>query len=322
MSDPDKFTAEAEAEKLREHVEDMQLAERIGAVEMTQTKKVEARSYWGSVWRRLRRDKLALTGGVTILVIFLAAFIGAPIAEHILGHGPNDLFTYGTDENLLPVGPLTHVEKNDGSGTTMFLLGADSNIGRDLFLRLLYGARVSFEVAVLATIIGVTVGTLLGSAAGYFRGSVDTVVSRLTEIAMAFPFLLFAIAIAATAGDKLRQITLNGVFPPGVVGLLLVISLFSWFYPARIMRGIVLSLREKEFIEAARMTGAGDWRIIRSHLLPHLVAPIIVYSTLIVAANILAEAGLSFLGVGIPLPTASWGTCSPRRPTTTRRSRG
>jgi len=123
---------------------------------------------------------------------------------------------------------------------------------------------------------------------------------------MAFPFLLFAIALASTAGDRMNGITL-GIFAPGVITLMLVISVFSWFYPARIIRGIVLSLREKEFVEAARMTGASDTRIIRAHLMPHLIAPLIVFSTLIVATNVLAEAGLSFLGLGIPLPTASWG---------------
>ena len=158
----------------------------------------------------------------------------------------------------------------------------------------------------LATALGVSIGATLGSIAGFFGGWADTVISRLTEIVMAFPFLLFAIALASTAGDRLNQVTL-GIFPPGVITLMLVIAVFSWFYPARIIRGIVLSLREKEFVEAARMTGASDTRIIRAHLMPHLIAPLIVYSTLIVATNVLAEAGLSFLGLGIPLPTASWG---------------
>jgi ABC-type dipeptide/oligopeptide/nickel transport system permease subunit len=143
--------------------------------------------------------------------------------------------------------------------------------------------------------------------AGYFRGWIDTLVSRLTEITMAFPALLFVIALANTVGTRLNGITFGGLFAPGVVTLILVFTLFGWYYPARIIRSKVLSLREKEFVEAAMMTGASDWRIIRSHLLPHLVAPIIVYSTLVVASYVLAEAALSFLGVGIQLPTASWG---------------
>jgi peptide/nickel transport system permease protein len=190
--------------------------------------------------------------------------------------------------------------------TTLLIFGADSTLGRDEFLRILYGGQVSFEVAVLSTIGSISIGVLLGSLAGYFRGWVDTLVSRLTDITMAFPQLLFIIALASTVGDSLNNITF-GVFGPGVFTLFLVFSVFGWYYPARIIRAVVLSIREKEFVEAARMVGSSDWRIIRSHILPHLVAPIIVYSTLSVASFILLEAGLSYLNVGIKLPTASWG---------------
>src|SRR5207244_6184802 len=150
------------------------------------------------------------------------------------------------------------------------------------------------------------IGVLMGSIAGYFGGWIDTIVSRLTEIVIAFPFILFAIALASTVGNRLNDVTF-GFLGKGVFTLVIVLGAFSWYYPARIIRAQVLSLREKEFIEAARMVGASDVRIIRSHLLPHLVAPIIVYSTLVIATNILAEAGLSFLGLGIDLPTPSWG---------------
>ncbi len=157
--------------------------------------------------------------------------------------------------------------------------------------------------------------------AGYYRGWVDTVISRLTEITMAFPVLLFAIALASTVGTRLDNVTF-GFLGRGVITLVLVFTIFGWFYPARIMRSKVLSLREKEFIEAALMTGASNWRVIRSHLLPHLVAPIIVYSTLIVASYVLAEAALSFLGVGIKLRHRAGAICSRPRPSSTRRSRG
>ena len=217
---------------------------------------IKARGYWEQVWRRFRRDKIAVTGGFT--VIFL-------------------------------------------------LLGADSTLGRDEFLRLLYGAQVSFEVALLATFGSVSIGVLMGAVAGYFRGWVDTIISRITEITMAFPSLLFIIALASTIGDSLNNITFHGLFGRGVFNLFLILSVFGWYYPARIIRAVVLSLREKEFVEAARMVGSSDARIIRSHILPHLVAPIIVYTTLAVASFIIAEAGLSYLGVGIKLPTASWG---------------
>jgi len=269
---------------------------------------VEARGYWEQVWRRFRRDKVAIVSGIFIIFLLLAAYPGATIASSLLGHGPDDIYgTNGLDPNtLLPVGPFSHVEKLDGSGTSLFILGSDSQLGRDEFLRLLYGARVSLEVAIGATILGMVVGVLMGAIAGYFGGGIDTVVSRITEIVMAFPVLLFIIALASTVGDRLNNVTF-GFLQPGVFTLTVVIGVFGWYYPARIIRAVVLSLREKEFVEAARMLGASDARIIRSHLLPHLVAPIIVYSTLIVAQNVLLEAGLSFLGIGIPLEVPSWG---------------
>jgi peptide/nickel transport system permease protein len=265
---------------------------------------VKARGYWEQIWRRLRADKVALVGGFFIIVMFVVAFIGAPIAARLLGHGPNDQFFSAVDpDSFLPVGPWTWVETPDG-GKTLFVLGADSTIGRDLFLRLLYGAQTSLEVAVFATFFSVAIGVLLGALAGFYRGTMDTVVARMTEMVMAFPILLFIIAISATLGQQLNSITL-GFMAPGVFTLVLIFSLFGWFYPARIVRGQTFSLREKEFVEAAQMIGASDWRIVRSHLLPHLVGPVIVYSTLIVASNIIAEAGLSFLGLGIQEPTAS-----------------
>jgi len=269
---------------------------------------IKARGYWEQVFRRFRRDRIAVASGFFIIFLIFAAFVGGPLAAHFLGHGPNDQNFNAIDPVLLkPVGPWATVPDPLHTGQTWFmLLGADGTLGRDEFLRVLYGAQVSLEVAIGATILGMTLGVLLGSIAGYFRGAVDTIISRVTEITMAFPFLLMVIALASTVGTRLNSITF-GFLGQGVVTLVLVLGLFSWFYPARIMRAQVLSLREKEFVEAARMTGASDWRIIRSHILPHLVAPIIVYSTLVVAQNVLAEAGLSFLGLGIQLPTASWG---------------
>jgi peptide/nickel transport system permease protein len=293
--------------------------------ELGEHEDIRARGYWEQVWIRFRRDKAAIAGGVFIIILLLAAFGGAPLAAHLLGHGPNDQFIVSAiDPNTgSPVGPMTHIIA-DPSGLcppapehcakTLFILGSDSTLGRDEFLRLLYGAQVSLMVAVGATIVSMIIGVLLGSMAGYFGGGIDTLISRMTEIVMAFPFLLFVVALSSTVGVRLNKITFGGLIGEGVFTLVTVIGLFSWFYPCRIVRAQVLSLREKEFVEAARMVGASDFRIIRSHLLPHLVAPIIVYSTLIVAQNILFEAGLSFLGVGIPLPTASWGNLLEQAP--------
>ena len=285
--------------------------------ELGEGEPVEARSYWNQVWRRFRRDKVAIGGGIFIVCLFIIAFAGAPLAAHLLGHGPNDVFTtQALTKDQLPVGPLTHVKSAPGGLScipglpctkTILILGADSQLGRDEFLRLLYGAQTSLEVAVLATIGSVGLGVIMGLISGYFRGWVDSIVSRMIEIVMVFPALLFIIAVRIVMGPSLNNLTFFGAFQKGVLTIALIFTIFGWFYPARIIRGVVLSLREKEFVEAARMTGASDFRIMRSHLLPHLVAPIIVYSSLIIATNIIGEAGLSFLGLGIDLPTASWG---------------
>jgi ABC-type dipeptide/oligopeptide/nickel transport system permease subunit len=296
----------------------------------SEIKSVKARGYWELVWIRFRRDKLAVASIGFIVFLFLAAFVGGPIMSRILGHGPNHIFAFGVDQSsFAPVGPWSHISNADYPGQTQAIfqsahpgehlhkvllpLGADSQLGRDLFLRLLYGAQTSLEVAVLATACSVALGVLMGLLAGYFRGWVDTVVSRLIEVVMVFPALLFIIAVRVVAGPQLNAITF-GFLAHGVFTLVLIFSVIGWFYPARIIRGVVFSLREKEFVEAARMTGASDLRIMRSHLLPHLVAPIIVYSTLIIASNILGEAGLSFLGLGIEQPTASWGNLLSQAP--------
>jgi len=282
---------------------------------------VKARGYWELVWVRFRRDKLAVISAGFIVCLFIAAFAGGPLAAHLLGHGPNDIFlTAVTQVSDVPVPPWTHVSLAPYTGApghfghTLFILGGADQTGHDMFLRLLYGAQTSLEVGVLATFFSVTIGVVMGLLAGYFRGWVDTVISRLIEIVMVFPVLLFIIGLAIVAGPQLNGVTL-GVLQHGVFTLVLIFSVFGWFYPARIMRGVILSLREKEFVEAARMTGASDWRIMRSHLLPHLVAPIIVYSSILVAGNILGEAGLSYIGLGIVPPTASWGNLLAQAPT-------
>jgi peptide/nickel transport system permease protein len=286
--------------------------------ELGEIMEVRARGYWEQVWRRFKRDKVAIASIVFLVLLVLVVFPGAWLAERLIGHGPNDQFFDGittgeaTEEfgvgfgGGIPVGPWSTVHHPLTNEEQLLILGASDTLGRDEFLRLLYGGRVSLQVAVFSTMGAVTLGVLLGAIAGYYRGWVDTIVSRLTEITMAFPVLLFAIALASTVGSRLDNVTF-GFLGNGVLTLVLVFTAFGWFYPARIIRAKVLSLREKEFVEAALMTGASNWRVIRSHLLPHLVAPIIVWSTLIVAGFILGEAALSFLGVGIKLPTPSWG---------------
>ncbi len=273
---------------------------------------IDARGYWEGIWRRLKKDKLALAGGIFIVLLFVVAFAGAPLAAHFLGHGPNEPFlaTGGLDADQLPAGPWTHVGKFTASGTLdkqLLILGGDSTLARDEFLRVLYGAQVSLEVGMGATFLVVVLGVFFGAVAGFYGGWSDTLISRAIEVTMAFPYLLFVIALAGVFGDQLNNLTF-GFLGQGVMTLVLIFGLLGWFYTARVFRSVVLSLREKEFVEAARMVGASNSRIIRSHILPHLVGPIIVLATLSVAAFILAEAGLSFLGLGIQLPTSSWGS--------------
>ena len=259
--------------------------------ELGEVTTVRARGYWEQVWRRFRRDRVAIGGGVFIIFLFLVAFVGAPIAKHFLGHGPNDLFAGGLDDKLLPVGPLSYIStprtpaRPATTGRRSSSSGADSQLGRDEFLRLLYGAQTSLEVAIGAT--------LLEHDRRRADGLDRRLLRRLDRHARLAPdrdrrwrsrSCSSSIALASTVGDRLNKVTLRRFLGPGVVTLVLVFGFFGWFYPARIVRAQVLSLREKEFIEAARMVGASDWRIIRSHLLPHLVAPIIVLSTIMVAA--------------------------------------
>jgi peptide/nickel transport system permease protein len=181
----------------------------------------------------------------------------------------------------------------------------------DVFTRVLYGARTSLEVALLATGISLVIGVTAGMVAGYFRGWVDMIVSRVIDALLAFPILLLAIGVGAACtigvGGKPSQGCLGGLLKPGLPVVISVIAFVNWTYIARIVRGQVLSMREREFIEAARSLGASNRRIIFKEVLPNLVAPIIVYATLIIPTNVLFEAALSYLGVGVPVGTASWG---------------
>jgi peptide/nickel transport system permease protein len=254
---------------------------------------IAARSPLQLFWRRLRTDKVALAAAVFIVLLVLAA-VFAPLIVNLVGvTGPTDQNPDALDSFGTPTGP---------SADHPF--GVDQ-LGRDVFARVLYGARVSLQVAIIATALSVAIGVTVGMIAGYFRGWVDTGLSRLIDVLLAFPILLFGIGLASAC--SLGNGCLGGLIEPGLTVVIFVIVLVNWTYIGRIIRGQVLSLREKEFVEASRSLGASNTRIIFRELLPNLVAPIIVYSTLVIPQNILFEAALSFLGVGIQPPNASWG---------------
>jgi ABC-type dipeptide/oligopeptide/nickel transport system permease subunit len=202
---------------------------------------------------------------------------------------------------------LVHAPPPKGTPKTFLLLGADSSLGRDEFLRILYGGRNSLEVALGAALVAILLGVVLGCAAGYFGGLVDSVISRLTDLVMAFPLLLFLVVIGTAVNRGMREWTLNGVLEKGVFQLIVMIGLFTWFYPARLVRTHILSLRHREFVEAAQMVGARETRIMRTHLLPHVLPPLFAYGTLLVATNVMLEVGATFLNAGISLGTPSWG---------------
>jgi ABC-type dipeptide/oligopeptide/nickel transport system permease subunit len=184
------------------------------------------------------------------------------------------------------------------------LFGVDK-LGRDVFARVLSGARVSLEVALIATGIALAIGVTLGMLAGFYRGWVDMAISRLIDVLLAFPILLLALGLAAAC--SFGHGCLGGLIKPGLTVVIFVIAFVNWTYIGRIVRGQVLSLREKEFVDAARSLGASNTRIVFKEILPNLVAPIIVYASLMVPQNVLFEAALSFLGVGVQPPDASWG---------------
>ena len=241
------------------------------------------RTPWQLFWVRFREDKVALFSAGFVVFIVLVAILAPLFVKIGLAHPPSAQYTNQTDAFGIPKGPSLH---------PLFLFGADS-VGEDVFSRVIYGARVSLEVALIATTIAV------------FVGVVDTLISRFIDVMLAFPVLLLALGIASAC--SFGNGCLGGLIKPGAPTVIAVIAIINWTYIGRIIRGQVLSLREKEFVEAARASGAGDLAILFREILPNLVAPIIVYTTLVIPTNILLEAALSYLGVGITVPQASWG---------------
>lgn len=243
---------------------------------------VKARSPRQLFWSRLKEDKLALAGAAAIVIMITLAIL-APLSAKITGHPFDTLYRNRTDFFGIPRGP-----------TGQFWFGND-DLGRDLFVRVLYGARVSLAIALVATGIEVVLGVIAGLASGYAGGKLDTFLSRIMDLVLSIPFLLLGISLAVS-------------LKPSVQLVIFIIAFFGWPYIGRIVRGQVLSLRESQFVEAAQSLGAGRGWIMFREILPNLIAPVLTYATLIVPVNIIAESSLSFLGVGVQEPTPAWGT--------------
>ncbi len=259
---------------------------------------IVGRSLWSISWRRLKRDKVAMSAGVVIILLILVAIFADQLTalygqhyskQHSVGAGA--LIDASTN---LPLGIL-------GGISSTHWLGVTPVLGQDILSMLMFGARTSLIIAGLATALSLILGVSLGLVAGYYRGWADTVISRIMDVLLSFPTLLLSISLITV---------LSFVSSSQVVRFALIIfvlGFFGWPYIGRIVRGQVLSIREKDFVDAARSLGAGSGWIMVKEIMPNLVGPILVYATLTIPNNMLGEAGLSFLGVGVIPPTPSWG---------------
>jgi peptide/nickel transport system permease protein len=252
------------------------------------------------VWARLRRDKVAMFTLIVLVVYFLIAIIG-PILAPMFGFSP-----YTLDKDA--IGELGGRPKLPNGGISpSHPLGVEWGTGRDILAQLLFGLRISLVIATSATLITVVIGTVIGIIAGYIGGLTDTLIGRFMDLILAFPFLLIILALSNVLTSRLTALGVPEGNPSRILYLILVMSVFGWPYLARIVRGQVLSLREREFVEAAVAMGAKRRRILFGEILPNLWAPILVYATLTLPAYIGLEAALSFLGVGVLPPETTFG---------------
>ena len=256
-------------------------------------KAIEGRSLGRIAWMRLRRDKVAMGGGVVVVLLVLTAIIGPHVVQN-----PDTFNSSLVDPTFLrPTGTF-------GGISLAHPLGVEPQTGRDLLARIVVGAQYSLLIAFLATCLAVIIGTFFGVLAGYLGGWVDSLIARAMDVFLAFPLLVFALALAGVIPDSAFGLSGNSL---RIAVLVFVIGFFAWPYMGRIIRGQTLSLREREFVDAARSLGARTPYILFRELLPNLVAPVLVYATLLIPTNILFEAALDYLGVGLYVPTPSWG---------------
>lgn len=283
-----------------------------------------SKSQWRLTLRRFRRDRWSVAAACVFAVILLVSFFGGAITSSALGHNGTDLFPYAANINRKPVGPLTWVPDTNvayGYGAdgdispppkhaprTLFIFGADGILGHDEFIRVLDGGKASLEIGLGAVIIALLIGLPFGAVAGFFGGITDAVVARFTETVMAFPLIFFLVFASVRLDSSLTPIGWGQIFPRGVFAAALLIGVFTSFYPTRLIRASLLQLRNAEFVDAARMVGASNARILRKHLLPHLVPTLLIWAAIATATNILLEVGLSFVGAGVQPETPTWGS--------------
>ncbi|MFJ8925846.1 ABC transporter permease [Streptomyces sp. NPDC102364] len=265
---------------------------------------VAARSLLGTAWLRIRRSRIALAALAVVMLMILFAVL-APLLTAIEGQ---DAYTTSTSPDVLddygtPGLPLPYYRYPSGD----HWLGLEPGLGRDIFARMAHGAQVSLIIALLATVVSVVLGTVLGAAAGYFGGKVDMVISRVMDLFLAFPHLLLVLSLTPILQSRLGDTALGDGSLLPIASLVIILGFFGWAYLARVVRGQVLSIREQEFVEAARAYGASHRSIILKQIVPNVMGVVLVYATMMIPTNITAEAALSFLGVGVKDPTPSWG---------------
>jgi len=253
-------------------------------------------SLWKDAWKRLKRNKLAVLGMVVVSFVILASALGPPVIRSVTG------YTYDyipSDPKLLvSLPPFT---APDGSFSSTHPMGTD-NAGRDILARVLLGVRISLMVGIISTFVSLLIGITFGATAGYLGGKIDEAMMRMVDVLYAIPYMMIVIVLLAFFG---------GQSPFGQLVLLFVaLGAVSWLTMARIVRGQVISLKNQEFVLAARATGVPAWKIIARHLVPNTLGPVIVYATLTIPSVMLLEAFLSFLGLGVQAPLASWGSLS------------
>jgi peptide/nickel transport system permease protein len=260
---------------------------------------IQGRSLRQIAWRQLKSDKVALAGGAGIIIVTLVA-IFATLLIKLYGQSPIEFHSALTSEDTnMPLGSL-------GGASVTHWLGVEPTNGRDVLARIIAGSRTSMLIASIAVLVSLVLGVIIGVVAGYYRGVADVILSWMMDVLLSFPTLLFALALLAIFNSSPSFLGLSGQSLNFAV-VIFVLGFFGFAYLGRIVRGQVFSLREKEFVDAARSLGASDWRIITREVLPNIMGPVLVWLTLTIPVYILGEAGLSYLGVGIKPPAASWG---------------